>query len=613
MTASSFSVPVHVIDSAVGADDRWPAVLANTCPEPVHIAAELPPTLASTQGCVVVMVLHPTIQPEQLDRYLALAMSAESKDRYVVLMDAPDEMPPVSSAVWLPLDARDSEVSRWVDWLSRSVLDARALRLVLQCPVDNINPVVGFDRDGALIYANASAQGLLPTSVDAHSTVVDKLRADALATLGELDRQSQTEFWLDNKRFAFRFVGDRSLSMIHGYGFDVTDLSEPVAYPHEVPAQDDSKNEFLRSMSHELRTPLNAVLGSTEALREGVYGELGPEQLDAVQAIRTSSKHLLTLINDILDISRIEAGCMQLEPCPVGVQTLCDSVVQILGSTARNKDISLDLDIDPRSEVLQADPLRVRQILLNLMGNAVKFTPEGGEVGLDVRCAGQEMVFRIWDTGPGIPQEFADVIFEPFVQAGGDRRSAQLGSGLGLSLARQLAQLHGGDVRIETFGGPGTVMEVVLPIGAPSAVPLTDPLATTEWFMPQEAVEEEPDVEVVLIAEDIDSNYQHIRDLLVSLGYRVERAHNGQEAVGQCRSLQPSVVLMDIDMPVMNGLDAIRILKEDAQTENVPIIAVTAMANIVDARACMSAGANAFLPKPFALRALMNTMSTLVA
>jgi CheY-like chemotaxis protein len=168
-------------------------------------------------------------------------------------------------------------------------------------------------------------------------------------------------------------------------------------------------------------------------------------------------------------------------------------------------------------------------------------------------------------------------------------------------------------VVIESFDGPGTILELHLPIGEVGDVPEEDPLATSEWFMQAPIRLAEPQVETVLIAEDTDSNFQHISDLLVSLGYRVERAHNGQEAVGQCRALKPDIVLMDIDMPVMNGLDAIRILREDAQTQSVPIIAVTAMANIVDARACMSAGASAFLPKPFALRALMNTMSSLVA
>jgi len=275
----------------------------------------------------------------------------------------------------------------------------------------------------------------------------------------------------------------------------------------------------------------------------------------------------------------------------------------------------LSLSVDADSKVIHADPLRVRQILINLLGNAIKFTPDGGSVGLEVsrQSQGDQMVFRVWDTGPGISSEYAQTIFDPFVQAHEGRKPGQVGSGLGLGLARQLAELHGGHVDVQRFDGPGTVIDLVLPVGEEGPVLQEDPLATSEWFLAESQPIEEGEMDKVLIAEDTDSNFQHTRDLLVSLGYEVERAHNGREAVDSCQARCPDVVLMDIDMPVMNGLDAIRLLREDARTRDVPIIAVTAVANIVDARACMKAGASAYLAKPFALRSLMSTMSSLVA
>jgi signal transduction histidine kinase/CheY-like chemotaxis protein len=615
MTASSFVVPVHVVDAAPGADNRWQAVLANAVTAPLDVSGFLPSDLGSETGGVWVLVVDEWCSPEVLDRTLAIALAPESRHRFVVLIEDPDGMPAVEGTVWLPLDCGDAEVRRWVDWLSRCVLDARALRLVLQCPVDSVNPVVGFDREGTLTYANPVAQGLLESELEGELTVAETLEAHSRLAWADSGSSQLCMFELGDETYAFRFVSDLSVGVVHGHGFEVSELVRSDQSQQDVETQSDNKSAFLRSMSHELRTPLNAVLGCTEAMREGVYGQLEPDQLEAVQAIRTSGKHLLKLINDILDVSKIEAGCMQLDAYPVGVQTLCQSVIQIVQGTAQSKDITLELDIDPFSQVLHADPLRVRQILINLLGNAVKFTPAGGEVGLDV-CRDRArdcLVFRVWDTGPGISSDYASTIFEPFVQVQDAQGPGQIGSGLGLSLARQLAQLHGGDVVIESFDGPGTILELHLPIGEVGDVPEEDPLATSEWFMQAPIRLAEPQVETVLIAEDTDSNFQHISDLLVSLGYRVERAHNGQEAVGQCRALKPDIVLMDIDMPVMNGLDAIRILREDAQTQSVPIIAVTAMANIVDARACMSAGASAFLPKPFALRALMNTMSSLVA
>ena len=615
MTPLSTAVALRVVDPSSLSAARWFSVLAGAGSNGPECMGSLPSELGSTPDSLWLVVIDDACPPDEIDRALQVACSPPSRHRFIVLIEDPEDMPEVPGTVWLPLDASDAEIRRWVDWMIRSVSEAQVMHLALQSPIDSLSPVMGFDRRGELMFANPPAQALLSADLGNGTTLLQALQDRVEISLGDSDQDCDCVIEIDEQSFAFRFIFDSGMRTVRVLGFDITHFVDTLQVRERREERSRNKDSFLRSMSHELRTPLNAVLSCTEAMREGVYGELDDAQLEAVRSIRTSGKHLLTLINDVLDVSKIEAGCLELDAFPTGVQSLCDSVVQIVRSSAEAKDISVSLTVDDHSQVIHADPLRVRQILINLLGNAIKFTPGGGSVGLDVRRELREdaMVFRVWDTGPGISSAYADVIFDPFVQADEGRVSGRIGSGLGLGLARQLAELHGGQVHVRGFDGPGTTMDLVLPVGEVGPVLQEDPLATSEWFLAEEEPMEDGQVERVLIAEDTDSNFQHTRDLLVSLGYEVERAHNGQEAVDSCQLRCPDVVLMDIDMPVMNGLDAIRLLREDEQTRDVPIIAVTAVANIVDARACMQAGASATLPKPFALRSLMSTMSLLVA
>ena len=378
-----------------------------------------------------------------------------------------------------------------------------------------------------------------------------------------------------------------------------------------------NKDEFLATMSHELRTPLNAILSCTEALREGAYGLLDVEQLDAVQTIRESGKHLLCLITDILDISKIEAGRLELSTSTFGVQAICDSVTEMMRSAAQEKGVDIITVNHTDVSTLKGDPLRVKQILLNLLGNAIKFTPEYSEVGLTVDSdpVSNTIRFQVWDSGPGIDASHSSAIFKPFVQAEGSYSRSKPGTGLGLAIARDLARLHDGDLILESFDQPGAVFHLTLPIGKPVEAETFDFRATGAWAveLDDDASPQDKEIERVLIAEDTDSNFQYLHDLLVSLGYSVDRAHDGQEAIDLCRDSQPDLVLMDIDMPHVNGLDAIRLLRSEADTADIPIIAVTAMAGIADERACLAAGANAYLAKPYPLRDLMMMMQEIAA
>jgi PAS domain S-box-containing protein len=228
------------------------------------------------------------------------------------------------------------------------------------------------------------------------------------------------------------------------------------------------KDEFLANMSHELRTPLTAVLGMTEALQDQVYGPLNEKQLRSLEIIERSGNHLLALINDILDISKIEAGKLDLEMMPVLVSEICESSLRMVRGPAEKKKITLYSRFNGRAEKISADQRRLKQVLVNLLSNAVKFTPEGGMVTLTVedRMETDRVCFRVRDTGIGIEPEARKQIFEPFTQVDGGFARSQEGTGLGLALVRRLVHLHGGEISLESRPGEGSTFTVELPRGA---------------------------------------------------------------------------------------------------------------------------------------------------
>ena len=230
-----------------------------------------------------------------------------------------------------------------------------------------------------------------------------------------------------------------------------------------------AKDEFLATMSHELRTPLNAVLGFSEALQEGVYGALSEPQHTALRKVEESGRHLLSLINDILDLSKVEAGKVSLDLAPVNVPDLCRASMQLVQGMARAKRQRAVLAVDDLSGALLADERRLKQILVNLLSNAVKFTPDAGEVGLEVGPTrdGESLQFTVWDTGIGISPEQVPQLFKPFVQLDSSLSRHHTGTGLGLSLVRGLCELHGGGVEVESVLGQGSRFTVRLPRRGP--------------------------------------------------------------------------------------------------------------------------------------------------
>jgi PAS domain S-box-containing protein len=375
------------------------------------------------------------------------------------------------------------------------------------------------------------------------------------------------------------------------------------------------KDEFLASMSHELRTPLNAVLGLAEALQEGVYGGLTPKQVDTLRIIAESGNHLLMLINDVLDLAKIEAGKTELQISTIAVEQVCHNSLQFIQTEAARKHLIISFSLDTAVRFVQADERRLKQILVNLLNNAVKFTPAGGQIGLDITGdtdAGR-VAFTVWDTGIGIAPEDMGRLFKPFMQLDSRLAREYEGTGLGLSLVARLVELHGGGVDLTSTPGAGSRFTVSLPWGAAERQGLPTPPAKPRPSLPVPLQSgDQATAPLILLAEDNESNIIVTADYLAKTGYRVAVARDGAAAVQQVQQERPALILMDLQMPVMDGVEAIRRIRADAAFADIPIIALTALVMPGDREGCLRAGANDYLCKPVSLRTLLEVIGQYV-
>ncbi|TFG69059.1 MAG: response regulator [Anaerolineales bacterium] len=378
------------------------------------------------------------------------------------------------------------------------------------------------------------------------------------------------------------------------------------------------KDEFMANMSHELRTPLSAILGLSEALQEEVYGPLTPKQASSLHSIWEAGRHLLELINEVLDIAKIGAGKLAIEVMPTAMEPLCRACLRLIDQPARDKQLTVNFNYDNKVTTIPVDMRRFRQILVNLMGNAGKFTPEGGVIGLDVIGDDAQNVvhFVVWDTGIGIAETEMENLFQPFVQLDKGLSRRYQGTGLGLTLVHRLTELHGGGVTVESQEGQGSRFTVTLPWKLPtkfSNFPAqTGHKGETQLITPDDG-QRSNEKPLLLIAEDNDTIIQTYSEYLQAIGYRVIVAHNGIEAVEKTQETRPHLVLMDIQMPQMDGLEAISRIRADQEVAHIPIIALTALAMPGDRQRCFDAGANGYLSKPVSLVDLTTTIRSLLA
>ncbi len=371
-----------------------------------------------------------------------------------------------------------------------------------------------------------------------------------------------------------------------------------------------TKDDFLAAMGHELRTPLNAVLSLSRVLRDQLSSTLTDHQRQSFEVITESGQHLLALINDILDLTKVQAGMMTLEIETVQIDALCASALNIVRQLATQKHLQLVEQYDPQVQTIQADPLRFKQILVNLLSNAVKFTPEGGSVGVGV--AGQPeqsaVSVTVWDTGIGIDAKDLGRLFKPFVQIDNNMPQLFAGTGLGLALSQRLANQHGGEISVTSTPGVGSRFTVTMPWNARDAdIHDETPSPEASAFSPPPPLHESAGVgRKVLLAEDSEANIFAISAYLEMCEVGVLVARTGPEALELANAEHPDMILMDLNLPRLNGLEVIRRLRSSGDFDTVPIVIISALSD--DSERVRASGADHFLSKPIDLDKLDDLM-----
>ncbi|WP_434684570.1 response regulator [Pseudanabaena minima] len=417
---------------------------------------------------------------------------------------------------------------------------------------------------------------------------------------------------------AFFSMMERQENLLHQLQLTNTQLIES----HRL------KDSFLANMSHELRTPLNAILGMTESLQEHIFGAVNDRQLDALQTVERSGNHLLELINDILDLAKIESGQIELDFEIASISLIAQSSLEFVKQQALKKQIQLTLKLDPNLPNLLIDERRIRQALINLLNNAVKFTPTGGgSVTLEVKqqpsvlnktidTTQDYLQISISDAGIGIAPENIQKLFQPFIQIDSALNRQFEGTGLGLALVKRIVELHGGYVDLTSEVGVGSCFTILLPclplpnpqtkIGSGNlpVKPLETKLSNTYTDIRQDLL--------ILIVDDDEVNSMTVSSYLKAKNYRFLLAKDGKEAIALTKAHKPDLILMDIQMPVMDGLEATRQIRLDPNLVDIPIIALTALAMAGDRERCLESGANDYLVKPVKLKNLAKMIQTLL-
>ena len=362
-------------------------------------------------------------------------------------------------------------------------------------------------------------------------------------------------------------------------------------------AASQAKSEFLANMSHELRTPMNGVIGMIDLTLEGA---LGREQRERLETAQQCAYSLLALLNDILDLSKIEAGKMALEKIPFDVWSMVEDCVRSHRPHAQKNGVELRAEIAqsvPRQII--GDPLRMRQILINLLSNAVKFT-EQGFITVRLTCvrgsAGElRLQLDVTDTGSGIPRDKLPYIFDKFTQADGSVSRKYGGTGLGLAITKKLAEMYEGGITVESEPGRGTQFSVKLRCEAPAGpAPIAPANSQTGGAAPVEPAA----LARILVVEDNHVNQKVVTAVLRKRGYTIEVAGDGREALAKLESSDFDLILMDVQMPVLDGLETTRLIRQSEHWRHLPIIAMTAHAMNGDRERCLEAGMTGYISKP---------------
>ena len=371
----------------------------------------------------------------------------------------------------------------------------------------------------------------------------------------------------------------------------------------QLRAANAAKSEFLSRMSHELRTPLNAVLGFGQLLE---MDELTAEQRDGVVQILKAGKHLLELINEVLDLARIESGRLSLSPEPTAVRDLIDEAVGLIGPLADAAQIDLHLEVEDAT--VRADRQRLKQVLLNLLSNAVKYNRAGGAVWISSHpVAGERACITVADTGPGIAAARLERLFEPFERLGAEETTVE-GSGLGLSLTKLLVEAMGGTIEVESEPDRGSTFRVVFPLAEGQ-------VERYQRLQPPTGAEVDHGARgTVLYIEDNPSNLRLVRRVLQRRpGVTLASAMEGLEGLELASTLTPDLILLDLDLPDVDGEEVLRRLRADQHTSGIPVVVITADATAGRRTRLLAEGARGYLTKPLDIAAFLATLDGILA
>jgi PAS domain S-box-containing protein len=383
-------------------------------------------------------------------------------------------------------------------------------------------------------------------------------------------------------------------------------------------ASNHAKSDFLATMSHELRTPLNSIIGFSDILTEGSVGYISDMQKKFIGNISTSGNHLLTLINNVLDISKIEAGKMELEYEILQVEGLLNEVMQLTAPLANQKKHSIKFDRDPKLTHIYADKTRFKQILFNLVSNAIKFTPEGGIIDISANVSENKARFAVKDNGIGVSEENQSKLFQPFTQIDSATNRHYEGTGLGLSLVKRFLELHKGNIWFESAYGEGTTFTFELPLDDIINIHIAAEMGIEANNSQDESLQATPHIlnrenftgnePLILIVEEDDDSRELLEVTLLNEGYRVASVTSGKEALELANSMKPFAITLDIMMPNMNGWDILKHLKQEENTQDIPVI-ITSMTDNKEMGIVW--GALDFFTKPVDKNLLLATLNKL--